>query len=227
MAHHVLIGFGEALPAPEVFFSLHAAGYRVSAFARSARPSLAHLPLQALHVIPAPEEDAAAAVAALERVMRGPDAPDVVMPLDDTGLWLVNAAELDPARIAGATGTPAEIALNKQRQIRAAQAAGLSVPPTVFFPEPSDVTEEAVAALPLPFIAKPCLAVELHENGMRKGQTVYETAQRDAQSLVEQITTSGPIMVQPLVTGMGQGVFGYATATGVIGWSGHRRVRCG
>jgi hypothetical protein len=35
----------------------------------------------------------------------------------------------------------------------------------------------------------------------------------------------GPVIVQPVLTGTGEGVFGVATADGVVAWSAHRRVR--
>ena len=53
---HVLIGFAEALPAPEVVFSLLAAGHRVSAFARTGDMPAARLPFDHFTVIPAPEQ---------------------------------------------------------------------------------------------------------------------------------------------------------------------------
>ena len=49
---HVLIGFAEALPAPEVVFSLLAAGHRVSAFARTGDMPAARLPFDHLPSFP-------------------------------------------------------------------------------------------------------------------------------------------------------------------------------
>jgi hypothetical protein len=34
-----------------------------------------------------------------------------------------------------------------------------------------------------------------------------------------------PLLVQPFITGVGEGVFGFATPQGVHAWSGHRRLR--
>ncbi len=35
----------------------------------------------------------------------------------------------------------------------------------------------------------------------------------------------GPVLIQPLIHGAGEGLFGHASARGVTGWSAHRRVR--
>jgi len=104
-AAHVLIGFAEALPAPEVLFSLRAAGYRISVFARTRGMPLERLSPERTIVLPAPEADVAATAALLRAAMTGPYAPDLILPLDDTGLWLTNTALDDDPWIAGATGT--------------------------------------------------------------------------------------------------------------------------
>lgn len=219
---HVLIGFAEALPAPEVVFSLRSAGHRVSAFTRQAKLPLAHLPLDAMHVIPAPEQDTAAAAAALADLMAAEGAPDFVLPLDDAGLWLSAAALGDDARVAGATGRQAEVALDKVKQIDAAKRAGLAVPETHVLLGPEDLP----AVLPLPAIVKPAFATEARDGRLTKGPTAYlMDDQADARAAVTQVTASGPALLQPLVHGTGEGVFGFAGATGVSAWSGHRRLR--
>ena len=221
---HVLIGFAEALPAPEVLFSLLAAGHHVSAFARSGDLPLRHLPLQSLQVIPAPEDDARASAAALAALMTGPEAPDLVLPLDDVGLWLCGAAGLDPARIAGASGARAEAALDKSLQVSAAEKAGLALPPTTVVRKAVDLDTD----LPLPVIAKPALAVRVIANRLGKGDATYlrdKGQQAMLMALLEPDQDPEPLLVQPLVGGVGEGVFGFATPRGVVGWSGHARVR--
>ncbi|MEO0369812.1 MAG: hypothetical protein AAF231_00005, partial [Pseudomonadota bacterium] len=219
---HVLIGFAEALPAPEVVFSLLSAGHRVSVFARSRDLPLGALPLAGLHVIVGPEADAKASAAALVGLMTGADAPDFVLPLDDVGLWLTGEAGIDPARIAGASGMQAAAALDKTVQVEAARAAGLALPETVVVRVPGDLDQ----VLPLPVIAKPALAVRVEGGTLGKGDATYlrDTAQQQALKATLE-TDMEPLLVQPLVAGQGEGVFGFVTRTGVVGWSGHTRVR--
>lgn len=221
---HVLIGFAEALPAPEVVFSLLAAGHRVSAFARSRDLPLRHLPLEALHVVPGPEEGVAQSVAALVAVMEGADAPDLILPLDDVGLWLSDAAGIAPNRIAGASGLRAAAALDKTIQVEAARAAGLALPETFVVRHAADLDQD----LPLPVIAKPALAVRVRDEKLGKGDATYlrDTAQKNAlKALLETDIAPEPLLIQPLVAGEGIGVFGFVTDKGVTGWSGHVRVR--
>ncbi len=221
---HVLIGFAEALPAPEVVFSLLAAGHRVSAFARSRDLPLRHLPLEGLHVIPAPEADAQAAAAALAALMQGEGAPDLMLPLDDVGLWLSDAAGIAPERIAGASGARVAAALDKTVQVAAARKAGLALPETHVVWGPGDLDHD----LPLPVIVKPALAVRVRDGKLGKGDATYmrDEGQKQAlKSLLETNLEPEPLLIQPLVAGRGEGIFGFITDKGVVGWSGHARVR--
>ena len=222
---HVLIGFAEALSAPEVVFSLLGAGHSVSAFARADSVKdlpLRHLPLQALHGLPAPETDAAGAADALAALMQQADAPDLVLPLDDSGLWITARAAIPSTRIAGASSEAVLAALDKTVQIEAAQAAGLQVPPTQILRTPDDCDR---TDLPRPGLAKPALALMERAGGLGKGSVVYLEADTPAKAMRSALETSGPLLVQPLVQGVGEGVFGFVTDNGVTGWSGHRRVR--
>ena len=219
---HVLIGFAEALPAPEVVFSLRAAGHEVSAFGRTAALPLARLPLRGLHVLPDLRHHPDAAVAAVQALMAGPEAPDVVLPLDDAWLWLVDAALGADPRVAGATGDQARIALDKRRQCELARHSGLNVPETVIL----EAGSPAPAGFPLPAIVKPALAVKVGPQGLEKGPTRYLLADADRAGLDDLATRSGqPFLMQPLIAGTGEGIFGFATAEGVLAWSAHRRVR--
>ncbi|MBM1222509.1 hypothetical protein JQU17_20055 [Ponticoccus sp. SC2-23] len=219
---HILIGFADALPAPEVLFSLRRAGHTVSLFSRAPIGVLTRLSPKAVHVLPDPAKDAEGAVAGLARLMAAADAPDLVMPLDDGGLWLTNAALGLDRRIVGATGKQVEIALDKARQITAARAAGLTVPETRLVCSAADLD----APLHLPAIAKPSDAIRLEGAGLTKGEARYLLSKSDVDSLRGAFTkASGPLLIQPLIAGQGQGVFGFATPDGVVAWSGHRRLR--
>lgn len=219
---NVLIGFAEALPAPEVVFSLRTAGHRVSAFAKSSDIPLARLLDGMLHVLPDPAHGTAPAIAALQDLLQGADAPDVVLPLDDGGLWLVDAALGGDPRNAGASGDRVRVALDKERQIVAARAAGLAVPDTVILRAVADLDR----IVRFPAIAKPSLALRVSDGRLGKGDATYLAGPGDVATLRARFGEAPePLLVQPLIAGVGEGVFGHATSDGVIAWSGHRRVR--
>jgi len=227
----VLLGFAAALAAPEALFSLHAAGHEVRFFDRDGRrraPVLS-LPGQAAPaLIPAPEADAATATEALRAAQRAAPA-DVVLPLDDASLQLVNvafgadAAPLGDApmpRLACAAGAQAAAALDKTVQIEAARAAGLP-PPPAWIARTAQELAAALAEVPLPAIVKPALVARLVDGRLRRDAAVYALARCD----LDVSALPLPAIVQPLIHGTGEGVFGFATPAGVVAWSGHRRLR--
>ena len=221
---HVLIGFAEALAAPESFFSLHRAGHVVSAFARHGAqvPLIRNLPLHRVHFLTPPEIDAAAATTQLADLMAGSEAPEVVLPLDDAALWLVTQALGTDARIAGGTGGAARVALDKSAQIEAAARAGLAVPRTVTVRAPEDLH----GPLPVPALAKPALAIAHRGAGLSKGRSHVLAEPGDAGALAESLEPDmDPLLLQPLIRGTGEGIFGFAGTGGVSHWSGHRRLR--
>ncbi|MEX0282422.1 MAG: hypothetical protein AB3N13_14660 [Arenibacterium sp.] len=217
---HVLIGFAEALPAPEVVFSLRQAGHKVSAFARRPDLPIREL-LSQLHVLPAPEDSIAQCVSAIEALMMGEDAPDYVLPMDDAALWL-SASLSSATRIAGATGASVTAALDKSIQVKHARAAGLSVPPTwEAYELPLSLPD-----LPYPVIAKPALAVHGRDGKLGKDDAVYLPDRQAATDFqAGRGPKSDPFLIQPLIRGQGEGVFGFVGPDGVAGWSGHRRLR--
>lgn len=216
---HVLIGFGEALPAAETIFSLRSAGHRVSVFAQERGLPLERLrPERVIYLGPGTAE----AVATLRATMNGTNAPDFLFPLDDAGLWLANEALDEDSRLIGATGQQAQIALDKTLQIAAAQHAGLAVPETHVLRGPGDLD----ARVSLPAIAKPALAIHVQADRLSKGKACYLLTQDDVAHLADSLSDMMvPLLVQPLVRGVGEGVFGFATPQGVRCWSGHRRLR--
>ena len=221
MSLRVLIGFADALAAIESAWCLDGEGFEVIAFAREGtRPAL--IRSRAVHVvtITPPEQDAFACTADLTALIRelGPAA---VLPLDDHALWLCDraAGEFAPPRqpvIAGPTGQLAAIALDKRQQLRAAEAAGLAVPPTV------DADDGRLPGHG-PWMVKPAMAVELAEGRLRRptGRQAGTVGQvREAATAI-----GGPALAQPLIEGTGEGIFGFATSGGVVAWSAHQRIR--
>lgn len=217
----VLIGFANALAAPETVFSLLQAGHDVRAFTRrGARASiLKRLPLGAPIEITPPEGDADAAAEDLRAALRT-EAIDVVMGLDDVSLWLIDrAADQTPA--ASMVGPSLRYALDKEAQIEAARAAGLAVPPTAIVRGADDVPVD----FEFPAIVKPSAAIELENGRLKKGDVHYLTRHADAANIPQLPADAPPFLMQPLIHGVGMGVFGFAGADGPTAWFGHRRVR--
>jgi hypothetical protein len=224
----VAIGFAEALSAPEVTWSLADAGFKVIAFSRKGRRgALRHSHHVAIFEITAPEKDCAAALEELAAVLDSQHAeatvPSVLLPLDDASLWL--CSRVQPVTrwiVAGASGRNAVFAISKREQIKAATAAGFSVPPTSF----ATTADELVDCLgEYPIIVRPACAVMMSEGRLHKGRNWI--CSDETEFLRARSSWSGRelLMVQPFLEGTGEGVFGLATDQGVVAWSAHRRLR--
>lgn len=219
---HILIGFAEALPAPEVVFSLVKAGHEVSAFARNTDLPLKRLPVSQWHTLSPPEKNTREAVSQLQAIMASTGSPDFLLPMDDVALWLANTALGKDNRIAGAVGKQAEIALNKAWQVEHAQVAGMAVPETQIL-ENLDGLENFER---FPYILKPALAVSENGNNLSKGGVQYLLSAADVNTARAALMGDpGPFLLQPLINGVGEGVFGFVSSTGITSWSGHRRLR--
>jgi hypothetical protein len=214
----VLIGFAEALAAIETAWSLQRAGFTVVGFRRvGSRPALRHVRGVAVHDVPPPELDAAATVVAV-RTLLEVVRPAALLPLDDHALWVCgHVADMVP--LAGASGSAAEYALDKGMQLVAARQAGLPVPPT-------QILEDLAAGslIRFPAMVKPARA--LYEvNGALERPTGVVCADGREFGRAARRRWPGSVLVQPLIRGVGEGVFGHAGHGDVAGWSAHRRVR--
>lgn len=223
----VLFGFAEALPAPEVFFSLRDAGFECRVFCRAGeRPLLTRsLPLGAPFEITAPEADAAQAAADLRRIL-AENAFDALLGLDDNALFVIDRAFADGApeglAIANPLGAPAAVALDKTRQIAAAREAGLDIPETIVA---ADRESLRAAEIPAPLIVKPAMAVTLRDGRFDKGRAHFFETAAELRAAADALDVLFPALIQPLIPGHGEGVFGFADERGVSAWSGHRRIR--
>lgn len=218
-----LVGFAEALAAPEAAWSLVDDGFAVVAFARRR----ARAPIRrAKHVevveIPPPEEDAAASVNAL-RELTERLRPEAVMPLDDIALALCARAFPCSSKVAlaGPSGSGADFALDKRLQLEAARQAGFVVPETVVVERASDLDQVRT----FPVAVKPARAAIERDGKITRRAGGY-CADRDAlERLAEMLGDAGPLLVQTWLRGVGEGVFGIASERGVEALSAHRRVR--
>jgi hypothetical protein len=215
----VLIGFADALASIESAWCLADGGFEVYAFSRAGtRPVLGHVKRVRVFPVTAPEDDSLACVAGLGRLI-AELGPAAVLPLDDHAVWATDRwAQQDRGSgtiVAGPTGKLAELALDKRQQLAMAATAGFAVPAST---ESADTPPG-----PGPWMVKPALAVQLADGRLchpvgRAAATVAEVRR-----IAERI--GRPFIVQPLIEGTGEGVFGIVADGGIAAVSAHRRVR--
>jgi hypothetical protein len=215
----VLMGFAEAMAAIEAAWSLQRAGFEVAAFQRAgSKPALRRVPGIGLHTVPAPELDAhgtvTAARALIERL-----APQVLLPLDDLAVWVCSRLTDAGIDVAGPLGFAAECALDKGVQLDAARRAGLPVPATQAL---SDLRRDGGADSPV--MIKPARAI-YEADGKLVRPTGAVSGDREEFRRAADRPWPEDTLVQPLIRGAGEGLFGHMSKRGVIGWSAHRRVR--
>lgn len=225
----VLIGFAEALSAPEVAWSLVEHGYTVQAFVRRGRrTALRHSKYVTCHEITAPEADVEVAVAELRSLLESlkegaRDVPLVLFPLDDNAVWVCDkVADESGWMLAGPTGGSADAALNKDRQMNVAMRSGLNVPETRIIEQPDQFD---ALDLEFPIIMRPAQAVFQQENRLRKLRKWICQSQDELDAAIQEWAGEVPLVVQPYFLGTGEGVFGLAVQGGIRAWSAHRRVR--
>jgi biotin carboxylase len=215
----VLMGFAEALASIEVAWSLQSAGFKVAAFRRAgSRPALRRVRGLEIHEVPHPALDAAGTIAAVRRLC-DVMTPTALLPLDDQALWVCSRLDDSPVQLAGASGSAAEFALDKSLQIDAAARADLLVPPTQLLEELAGTD-----SVSFPVIVKPARA--LYEVGAALARpTGIVCANKDEFERASAMPWPGAVLVQPLIRGVGEGLFGFAGPRGVVAWSAHQRVR--
>lgn len=215
----VLLGFGEAYAAIETAWSLRDAGFRVAAFTRKdQRPALRRVRGVELHDVSAPENGVKQTLDDLRGLVRSL-APAAFMPLDDSSVLLADALDQEGLTIAGVTGRQVEYALDKALQVQAAREAGLLVPKTTVVSDPAGLEVDGY-----PAVVKPARA--LYEvDGRLARPTGKVVADEEELERAAQEEWYPPLLVQPLIEGTGEGLFGIVTKDGVRALSAHRRVR--
>lgn len=227
----VLVGFAEALSAPEVVWSLVEDGFDVVAFARKGRPSaLRHSRHVVCHEICAPETDLQASISGLHSLMLSLAAPTdgtqrLLFPLDDKAVYLCSKVKLNGGWLmVGPQGGSADLALNKCLQTEAARNAGFNVPETLLVRTANDVFNSRIAES-FPIILRPSECIPRYEGHVYACRHWVCANLNELKLAVEQWGERVPLLAQPFVTGNGEGIFGLAAADGVRGWSAHRRLR--
>ncbi len=217
----VLIGFAEALAAVEVTRSLRGAGIEVSAFTREgAKPILGRLLGDDLHPIPAPEAGVDAAIAAVGQTVDAVQ-PDIVLPLDDMALWLMSKTSSSGESVTVPPLDGIKLALDKRLQLEAARAAGFQVPPT----EIVEDRESAAHLSGFPLVLRPALAARPVDGRLgRAGADICADAE-ELDSALRAWSGAEPLLVQPYIRGVGEGLFACAKGGELYAPSAHRRVR--
>jgi hypothetical protein len=227
----VLLGFAEALAAPEVVWSLVDGGFRVVAFTRKGRPSALRFSRHIVcHEISAPESDLQAALSDLHSLLLSLSTPAdgsqwILLPLDDKAVYLCNQVKLGSSwLLAGPSGYAADLALNKDLQIQAARKAGFNVPNSILARTAKDIYD-FVAAESFPVILRAAECVPVYQGRVRGCPNWICANPAELDRAVAQWAEGVPLLVQPFIAGTGEGVFGVVASEGVRAWSAHRRLR--
>jgi hypothetical protein len=215
----VLVGFADALAAPEVAASLLGAGHEVMSFSRRGRA----VPLRRLRgveivEVTAPEDDFYACVREVGAIA---PAHPATMPMDDQAVLVCDRALAVDALMVGPRGPQAELALDKRLQLGSAREAGLDVP------EWSQLDPEAgpPEGWEFPMMLKPALAAEVAEGRLERLSPRLVASVEEFYAVRRSWGPSTPALVQRWVRGDGCGVFGLAHNGVVTHLSAHRRVR--
>lgn len=227
----VLVGFAEALAAPETVWSLVDEGFRVIAFARKGKACALRFSRHVeIREVTAPEKDLETSLCDLREVAASvieQTSADqrILMPLDDKALYLVNKVELGRDWIlAGPSGQNANLALNKYLQVQAAQKAGFNVPKTALARTAKEIRGFA-ESVSFPIILKAAECVPIRQGRVCSGGNWICGNKAELDRAVEQWEERIPLVAQTLIAGIGEGIFGLAAAEGVRAWSAHRRIR--
>ena len=219
----ILIGFADALSAPEVAWCLLENGFRVAAFIRHGhKPILSRISGVSIFEITAPEEDLNQSLRELKKIYHTSQAV-AIMPLNDKAIWLSDKLTLESdVIVTGGVGEAAKFALDKRMQIKAAIQSGFKVPHTTIIEKPDDICKLDK----LPVVIKPALAVaEVGGKFLKKVPLSYCMNKKELDQAIESWDKKQPLLAQPICKGSGEGIFGLATKDGIQAWSAHRRVR--
>ncbi len=207
------------------------AGFHVVAFARRGRASaLRHSRHVVCHDISPPESDLQATSDDLQSLLISlgqsvNGGQSLLLPLDDKAVYLCNKIKLDGGwLLAGPQGANADLALNKDLQVKAALDAGFNVPETILVRTASDIFSSSLAES-FPIVLRPAECVPLYQGRLYSSPHWVCANLDELKSAVAQWAERIPLLVQPFITGTGEGVFGIAAHDGVRAWSAHRRLR--
>jgi len=218
----ILIGFGESLSAPEVAWDLLDHGFMVAAFIRRGiSPPLRRIKGIKLVEVTPPEKDAWETVDQIQQAIADIGA-ETILPLDDTSVWLCDKlSNRITIPVAGATGETALLALDKRVQLDAARDAGFNISETQYI----NAGHEILNIKQLPVVIKPAAAIAEINGKLLKGPFFFCIEAEDLKRAANNCNYDGPMIVQPVLKGCGEGIFGLNSSDGVKNWTAHRRIR--
>lgn len=219
----ILLGFAEALSAPEVVFSLVKAGFSVAAFTSGKHISpLRKIKSVELIKVTSLHENADKTISELRNIYHNLKV-SAILPLNDSALWLCNKLADDPEiKVAGPTGICAQFALDKRLQLKAARTAGFNVPDTLIVENIADDKQK----INFPVILKSAMAFAEYEGQPIEKESVhYCKNKQEFNKEIAKWSRKQPLLVQSIHNGVGEGLFGFATDKDVILWSAHQRIR--
>lgn len=220
----ILIGFADALSAPEVTFALIESGFSVAAFLKrnSPPPALSKCKAVQLIEVTALEDDVNKTIAELISIYKSLQAL-AIMPLNDKSVWLCDKLSTVPEIIvAGPTGKQAQLALDKRIQVRSALSSGFNVPYTSIIENYEDTKK--INSFPL--ILKPALAVAELKGRLLNTATMHFCANRqEFNEAINKWDGKQPLLAQKIHKGVGEGLFGFAVDNDIILCSAHQRIR--
>lgn len=218
----VLIGFGESLSAPEVAWNLLDHGFQVMAFCRrGSSPPLRRIKEIRLIEVTPPEIDTWETVEQIRKASQLFGAR-ILLPLDDASVWVCDRVSTNhDILVAGATGHNTRLALNKRNQLEAASEAGFNIPETAYITKKQDLLKIDQ----LPVVIKPADAVSERNGKLHKGPIIFCIEREDLARAANECNYDGTMMIQTVLSGIGEGIFGFNGPDGVKNWSVHRRIR--
>jgi predicted ATP-grasp superfamily ATP-dependent carboligase len=116
------------------------------------------------------------------------------------------------------------LALNKYAQIQQAGAAGFNVPKTVLARTTKDI-HSFIAEESYPLILKSADCVLIEQGRARTCPHWICANDAELERALGDWAERTPLLVQPFILGVGEGIFGLAAPDGIRAWSAHRRLR--
>jgi hypothetical protein len=215
-----LVGFAEAVAAPEVCFSLKSTNTQIISFYRQrGGGKFARLKFVEYFPVAAPEMDFERAVDDLETLVNHVS-PESITPCDDAALLVLSRLKSAKARSLLPRVAACDFAMDKHAQITCASDSGFSVPRTKLVTSEADVADFDAR----PAILKPRAAIDLMDGRLEKGPSfvlrggVLPPKARNA-------LTRRTYLMQEYKSGVGEGFFGIAHDGDIYASFGHRRLR--
>jgi predicted ATP-grasp superfamily ATP-dependent carboligase len=222
-----VVFYADALSAIEVCWSLFDANFSVLALTKQGYPC----PLRASRLIktitiPDPESDFLSSGKHIAEILykienENPKQPKVLIPLDDASVLLCNSMCLpDSVRQASPESKIAQLAIDKWQQTQLAARSGFNVIETNIVDSNS-----LLKSIETPCILKPRYAVENEDNRITKRQFHSCPNIVALRKALGEVAEDASHISQPFLTGIGEGIFGFAIHGEAKFLSAHRRIR--